>query len=177
MAYIFFSTESGNIIPTNMWDTNPFEGESLDSGDYIVEYNFDPDNEEISSLTLNDVKDTVVNRFAGKTKEEQQALLLLEAETSRINQLKTVKTARIKSLISDAIEPVAWRGERAKELDSLEGEGVTTRQTKVAAYRKAARDANNAHEVLLNNLTTEEDVTAFDPNWVPAFLAANTIDF
>ena len=177
MAYIFFSTEGGNILPTNMWDTNPFEGESLDSGDYIVEYNFDPANEEISSLTLNDAKDTVVNRFAGKTKEEQQALLLLEAEAYRITQLKTIKTTRIKSLISDAIEPVEWRGERAAELDSLEGEGVTTRQKKVAAYRKAARDANNAHEVLLNNLTTEEDITAFDPNWVPAFLAANPIDF
>ena len=101
MAYIFFSTEGGNILPTNMWDTNPFEGESLDSGDYIVEYNFDPANEEISSLTLNDAKDTVVNRFAGKTKEEQQALLLLEAEAYRITQLKTIKTTRIKSLIAN----------------------------------------------------------------------------
>ena len=160
-----------------MWDTNPFEGESLESGDYVVEYNFDPTNEEFLSLSLNDAKDTVVNRFTGKTKEEQQALLSEEAKAIRINQLKIHKTEKIKSLISDAIEPVAWRGERAKELDSLEGEGVTTRQTKVAAYRKAARDANNAHEVLLNNLTEEEDIVAFDPNWLPAFLAANTIDF
>jgi hypothetical protein len=177
MAYIFFSTESGTILPTNMWDTNPFEGESLDSGDYIVEYNFDPTNEDFLSLTLNAAKDTVVNRFTGKTKKEQQALLLLEAEAFRITQVKNNKTTRIKALISDAIEPVEWRGERAVELDAIEGEGVTTRQAKVAAYRKAARDANNAHEVLLNNLTKEEDIIAFDPNWVPAFLAANPIDF
>ena len=57
------------------------------------------------------------------------------------------------------------------------GWNVTTRQTKVAAYRKAARDANNAHEALLNALTTDEEVAAFDPNWTKEFHAANPIDF
>ena len=59
----------------------------------------------------------------------------------------------------------------------MEGPNVTTRQAKVAAYRKAARDANNAREAELLALTELEDIEAFDTNWVPAFKEANTIDF
>ena len=177
MAYIFFTTEAGTIVPKNIWDTEALDSGDLMSGDYLVEYDFDPTTEEFLSLALNDAKDTVVNRFAGKTKEEQQALLAEEAKQNRINSSKAVKVRRIKSLIADAIEPIEWRGERAEELDAIEGAGVTTRQTKVAAYRKAARDANNAHEAALLALTEEDDIIAFDPNWVPAFQAANPIDF
>ena len=177
MSYIFFTTEAGTIVPRNIWDTNPFEGEALESGDYIVEYDFDSTSEEFLSLTLNDAKDTVVNRFPGKTLAEQRALLAEETKQVRIAMLKDVKTRRIKSYVADAIEPVEWRAERAVELDAIEGDGVTTRQVKVATYRKAARDANNAHEAALLALTEEEDIEAFDPNWVDAFQAANPIDF
>jgi len=177
MSYIFFTTEAGTIVPKNIWDLNPFEGEPLESGDYLVEYDFDSTNEEFLSLTLNDAKDTVVNRFPGKTKEQQQELLAEEAKQQRIGAMKAVKVRRIKSLVADAIEPVEWRAERAAELDALDGANVTTRQAKVAAYRKAARDANNAHEAALLALTEEADVEAFDPNWVTAFQEANPIDF
>jgi|TARA_B100001741_G_scaffold236305_1_gene197291 hypothetical protein len=177
MAHIFFTTEAGVIKPKNIWDLKPFEDETLESGDYLVEYDFDPTVEEFLSLSLNDAKDTVVNRFPGKTLAEQKALLAEETKAERIALVKDVKTRRIKSLVADAIEPVEWRAERAIELDAIEGDGVTTRQAKVAAYRKAARDANNAHEAALLALTEEEDIVAFDPNWVPAFQAANPIDF
>ena len=100
-----------------------------------------------------------------------------EAKQQRIGALKDLKVRRIKSLVQDAIEPIEWRAERAVELDFLEGANVTTRQAKVAAYRKAARDANNAHEAALLALTEEEDVKDFDPNWVTAFKEANPIDF
>ena len=176
MAYIFFTTEAGTIVPKNLWDLNPFEGEPLESGDYLVEYDFDSTSEEFLSLSLNDAKDTVVNRFPGKTKEQQQELLAEEAKQQRIGALKALKVRRIKSLVQDAIEPIEWRAERAVELDSLEGANVTTRQAKVAAYRKAARDANNAREAELLALTELEDIEAFDTNWVPAFKEANTID-
>ena len=177
MAHIFFTTETGVIKPKNIWDLKPFESETLESGDYLVEYDFDSTSEEFLSLTLNDAKDTVVNRFPDKTLAEQRALLAEETKQERIAMFKDVKTRRIKALVADAIEPVEWRAERAVELDALEGDGVTTRQLKVAAYRKAARDANNAHEADLLALTDEEDIVAFDPNWVPAFQAANPIDF
>lgn len=177
MSYIFFTTEAGTIVPRNIWDTNPFEGEALESGDYIVEYDFDSTSEEFLSLALNDAKDTVVNRFPGKTKEQQQELLAEEAKQFRISQYKETKVRRIKSLVADAIEPIEWRAERAAELDALDGANVTTRQVKVAAYRKAARDANNAHEAALLALTEEADIQAFDPNWVTAFQEANPIDF
>ena len=41
MAHIFFTTEAGVIKPKNIWDLKPFEDESLVSGDYLVEYDFD----------------------------------------------------------------------------------------------------------------------------------------
>jgi enhancing lycopene biosynthesis protein 2 len=179
MAFIYF-TEGPNseLFPVNLFpDSNPFDGEELPNGDYCIEYDYDKTAEELDSLKLNSDKTAVVNRFPGKTLEEQRVLLVEEAEVYRRDQNRKDKVNRIKSLIADVIEPVEWRAERAKDLDNLEGENVTTRQTKVAAYRKAARDANNAHEALLNSLTTDEEVTAFDPNWVPAFLAANPIDF
>ena len=50
------------------------------------------------------------------------------------------KVSRIKSYVTDAIEDLEWRAERAEELDFMEGPNVTTRQAKVAAYRKAARE-------------------------------------
>lgn len=178
MAFLFFSTRDGKVELTNSWDTDPaFEADELAPGDYCVQYDFDPDTEEYGSLVLNDAKDTVVNRFPGKTKEEQRALLAAEAQQRRVDDLKAAKVARIKSYVTDAIEDLDWRAERAEELDFMEGPNVTTRQAKVAAYRKAARDANNAREAELLALTELEDIEAFDTNWVPAFKEANTIDF
>ena len=179
MAFIYF-TEGPNseLSPIRIFEGgNPFDGEELQTGEYCVEYDYDKTTEELDSLTLNSDKTAVVNRFPGKTLEEQRVLLLEEIDAYRRDQRKKDKVNRIKSLIADVIENVEWRAERAKDLDYLEGENVTTRQTKVAAYRKAARDANNAHEALLNSLTTPEEVEAFDADWRPAFHAANPIDF
>ena len=179
MAFIYFAKGPNlELSPVNLFqDTNPFDGEELPSGEYCIEYDYDKTAEEFDSLTLNSDKTAVVNRFPGKTLEEQRVLLVEEAKAARKKSLRTDKVNRIKALISDVIEPIEWRAERAKDLDFLEGENVTTRQTKVAVYRKAARDANNAHEALLNALTTDEEVAAFDPNWTKEFHAANPIDF
>jgi hypothetical protein len=179
MAFIYFTEgPDSELSPVNIFqDTNPFDGEELPGGEYCIEYDYDKTAEEFDSLTLNSDKTAVVSRFPGKTLEEQRVLLSEEAKASRVKAIRTDKVNRIKSFIADVIEPIEWRAERAKDLDYLEGESVTTRQTKVAVYRKAARDANNAHEALLNSLTTLEEVIAFDADWTKEFKAANPIDF
>ncbi|MAD23972.1 MAG: hypothetical protein CMO44_07340 [Verrucomicrobiales bacterium] len=179
MAFIYFAEgPNSELLPVNLFQNmNPFDGEELPSGEYCIEYDYDKTAEELDSLRLNSDQTAVVNRFPGKTLEEQRVLLFEEAKASRKKLLRTDKVNRIKALISDVIEPVEWRAERARDLDYLEGENVTTRQKKVAVYRKAARDANNAHEALLNSLTTVEEVIAFDPDWTKEFFANNPIDF
>jgi len=179
MAFIYFvEGPTSELSPVRIFEgSNPFDGEELPSGEYCIEYDYDKTAEEFDSLTLNSDKTAVVNRFPGKTLEEQRVLLLEEINAYNRDQRRKDKVSRIKALIADVIENVEWRAERAKDLDYLEGENVTTRQTKVAAYRKAARDANNAHEALLNSLTTPEEVNAFDPDWRTEFNAANPIDF
>jgi len=179
MAFIYFAEgPNSEISPFNLFEgANPFDGEELPAGEYCIEYDYDKTAEELDSLTLNSDKTAVVNRFPGKTLEEQRALLVEEASALRRDQRRKDKVNRIKALIADVIEPIEWRAARAKDLDYLEGESVTTRQTKVAVYRKAARDANNAHETLLNSLTTDEEVAAFDADWTKEFHAANPIDF
>lgn len=179
MAFIYF-TEGPNseLCPIRIFEgSNPFDGEELPTDEYCIEYDYDKTTEELDSLTLNSDKTAVVNRFPGKTLEEQRVLLLEEIDANRRNQRRKDKVNRIKALIADVIEPIQWRADRAKDLDYLEGENVTTRQTKVAAYRKAARDANNAHEALLNSLTTPGEVEAFDADWTKEFKAANPINF
>jgi hypothetical protein len=178
MAFIYFSTDpKSEIVPNNIFENNPFDGEELPSGDYCVEYDYDKTAEELDSLTLNSDKTAVVNRFPGKTLEEQKVLLREEAIQNRIEIRRKDKRNNIKTYVKEVLEEIGWRQERAEELDELEGAGVKTRQAKVAAYRQAARDANNAHELLLNPLTTEAEIEAFDADWRPAFYAANPIDF
>ena len=179
MAFIYFTKgPNSELSPVRIFEgSNPFDGEELPSGEYCIEYDYDKTAEEFDSLTLNSDKTTVVNRFPGKTLEEQRVLLVEEIDAYRRDQRRKDKVNRIKSLIANVIEPIEWRADRAKDLDYLEGESVTTRQKKVAVYRKAARDANNAHEALLNSLTTDEEVEAFDPDWTKEFHAANPIDF
>lgn len=178
MAFIYFITdpESG-IVPTNVFESNLFDGEVLPSGDYFVEYNYDNTTEILDSLTLDSDKTTVVNRFPGKTLEEQKVLVTQESMQKRIDTFKKDKRSRIKTYVKEVLEDIEWRQERAEELDELEGAGVNTRQTKLAMYRKATRDANNAHELLLNPLTTEAEIEAFDADWTKEFKAANPIDF
>ncbi len=178
MAFIYFITDpESEIVPNNIFESNPFDGEELSSGEYCVEYDYDDTVEALDSLTLDSNKTTVVNRFPGKTLEEQKVLLTEEAIQNRIDTFKKDKRHNIKRCVKEVLEEVEWRQERAEELDALEGDGVNTRQAKIAAYRQAARDANNAHELLLNPLTTEAEIEAFDEDWKKDFYAANPIDF
>jgi len=178
MAFIYFITDPNKVhIPTKVFESNPFDGIELLQGDCCVEYDYDDTAEALDSLTLDSDKTTVVNRFPGKTLEEQKVLIAEEGIQKRIDTIKKDKRNRIKVNVKEVLELVEWRQERAEELDALEGDGVTTRQAKIAAWQQAARDANNAHELLLNPLTTEAELVAFDPEWKNDFCAANPIDF
>jgi len=177
MAFIYFVTVGTTTEPTKVYESNPFVGEELSSGVYCVEYDYDDTVEALDSLTLDSDKTTVVNRFPGKTLEEQKVLLTEEALQKRIDTLKKDKLNSIKRCVKEVLAKVEWRQERAEELDALEGDGVTTRQAKIAAWKGAARAANNAHELLLNPLTTEAEIVAFDEDWKKDFYAANPIDF
>tara|TARA_B100002019_G_scaffold284569_1_gene292404 strand:+ start:4584 stop:5093 length:510 start_codon:yes stop_codon:yes gene_type:complete len=169
MAHILFHNGLGTgTVPAG---TNCNE----DLGEKILEFDFDPAVTRVSSLKLSDDGTSVVVRFEGKTLQEQDELLTAEAKAESMSMLKEIKRRRIKSLIADIIEPIEWKEERAKELDAAAGNN--NKRLAVAQYRKAARDANNAHEVLLDACSTIEEVEAFDPDWTPAFKAANSINF
>ncbi len=176
MAFIYFVTVGTATEPTKVYESNPFDGMDLQD-DYCVEYDYDDTVEALDSLTLDSDKTTVVNRFPGKTLEEQKVLIAEEGIQKRIDTLKKDKLNSIKRCVKEVLEEVEWRQERAEELDALEGDGVNTRQAKIAAWTGAARDANNAHELLLNPLTTEAEIEAFDEDWKKDFYAANPIDF
>ena len=77
-----------------------------------------------------------------------------------IDDHKTNLAPLIKAEAARQIEALAWKIERATEVDATDG---TTTLADVYAERAAVRAASNAHEDALDAITTQEALVAFHP--------------
>ena len=81
-------------------------------------------------------------------------------EVWSIAEQKTNLAPLIKVAAARKIEALAWKIERATEVDATDG---TTTLADVYAERAAVRAASNAHEDALAAITTQEALVAFHP--------------
>ena len=133
----------------------------------IFDVDYDPSTDYISSYELNAAGTALVNPFAGKTIEEQTTLVEQRYENRKIDRQKGIKKHQIKILAKDAINELAWKINRAKDLDAVNGNTNALR----AAYqeREDIRVKSNAAEAEVAALTSYEDVYNYDPK---AYLSA-----
>lgn len=176
MAYLLFAENPvGNIrvqgvnLTENVWSDLVSYGEG-----WVFEFDL---GEDIlpSSLTLNADKTAVVNLQEGEDFDTQLAFAEAEADLIVLENKRASKIKRIKSHVLEVLESIEWRSERALELDTIDG--GTSRQLKVAQWKQAARDMNNAKEAEVAALTTIAEIEAYDADWKPEFYAANPTNF
>lgn len=168
MSYIHFRLDPGDggaIASVMAYDSDP--GIIADSENVVIEYDYDPSSEFISSLTLSEDKTSVINKYPGQTVDEQKASFDADQKAKQIACEKNRIRQKIKSLVIDLIEPLENDEKKAKEVDATNGN--TNKQREIAVYRKAVRDANNAHEQLLDATTDYDEVINFDADWRKTF--------
>lgn len=166
MAYLHFKLNpDGTRGSINVYDSDP--GIANGEEDVVIEYDFDPNVDFISALELSEDKTSVSNKYPGKTVDEQKVLFDEERKLEQVPVEKERLRQRIKAYVTDIVEPLENDEKKAKEVDSTNGN--VDKQRQIAVYRVAARAANNAHEQILDSLTTLEETEAFDPNWTTEF--------
>ena len=111
----------------------------------------------LTSWKLNAASDALVDSHAGKSAEERIALNLSENEALVFAGKKDDFRREIKAHAKAALEEITWKKERAEETDLINGNSAA--MTALAQEKKAIRDLNNAREVELDAITTN-DLTA-----------------
>ena len=141
--------------------------DTADSNWKVFDVDHDPATDYLLSYELNAAGTALVNPFAGKTIEEQTTLVEQRYENRKIDRQKGIKKHQIKILAKDAINELAWKINRAKDLDAVNGNTNALR----AAYqeREDIRVKSNAAEAEVAALTSYEDVYNYDPK---AYLSA-----
>lgn len=166
MSYIHFRLNpDGTNGSVMVYDSDP--GISTNSENVVIEYDYDPSSEFISALELSEDKTSVVNKYAGQTLDEQKASYEADQKALQIVSEKNRLRQRIKSLVSDLIEPLENDEKKAKEVDATNGN--QNKQREIAIYRRSVRSANNAHEEILDSLTDFDEIQNFDPDWRKTF--------
>ena len=131
----------------------------------IFDVDYDPTTDYISSYELNAAGTALVNPVAGKTIAEQTTYCEQRYTDSIKEKEKHVKKHQVKIWAKEYIEALAWKINRAKDIDAINGNNDALR----AAYqeRQDIRDKSNAAEAAIDALTTEQEVRDFDPkNWI-----------
>jgi len=145
------------------------DGGTDTAGDHykIFDVDYDPSTDYISSYELNAAGTALVNPFAGKTIAEQTTLVEQRYESRKINSKKGIKKHQIKILAKDAIEALAWKINRAKDIDAVNGNTNALRA--VYQEREDIRVKSNAAEAEVAAMTSYNDVCNYDPK---AYLSA-----
>ncbi len=117
----------------------------------------------LTSWRLNAAGDALVDSHAGKSDAERIALNLAENEALVFAEMKEDKRRQIKAEAKARLEEIEWKKEKASETDLLNGNNAA--MTVFANEKKAIRDANNAKEVQLDAITTNDldTMKAFSP--------------
>tara|TARA_B100001250_G_scaffold386213_1_gene382541 strand:- start:45 stop:560 length:516 start_codon:yes stop_codon:yes gene_type:complete len=150
--------QDDEVIPTKQ---HP-DGVTGDDPNFIViRQDLDPA-VPLTSWKLNAAGNAFEDIHAGKSDEERIALNLAESEVIQFAQMKEDKRGQIKAEAKAFLEEINWKVERAKETDLLNGNNAA--MTAVANEKQAIRDANNAKEVALDAITTNDCATLIEFN-------------
>tara|TARA_B100000003_G_C10932856_1_gene371941 strand:+ start:2167 stop:2658 length:492 start_codon:yes stop_codon:yes gene_type:complete len=160
MAFLVYTFDAGRV--TGAYDRrediiNLKEGEDM----LVFEMEWDKTTDLLACYELSSDKQSLVNPHAGKTMDEQRAVVEAVDKERRVSSLVKGKTAEIKGEAKRRLEEIEWKKQRAKDLDIVNGN--TDAMTAYLNEREAIRTANNAHEAVLAALTEESDIFAFDP--------------
>lgn len=128
----------------------------------IFEQDYDPSVDYSLSLVPSEDGSELVNRFPGKSVEEQRELIEKEEADIYLEGIKEAKIQEIKSKVKNQLKDSEWKITRAKDLDLINAN--TNASDALFAERQLVRDRGNAHEELLNSLTTLDEINAFDAN-------------
>ncbi len=160
MAFLVYTFDAGRV--TGAYDRredviNLKEGEDM----LVFEMEWDKTTDLLACYELSSDKQSLVNPHAGKTMDEQRAVVEAVDKERRVSSLVKGKTAEIKGEAKRRLEEIEWKKQRAKDLDIVNGN--TDAMTAYLNEREAIRTANNSHEAVLTALTEESDIFAFDP--------------
>jgi hypothetical protein len=159
MAFLVYTFDAGRV--TGAYDrredvVNLIEGEDM----LVFEMEWDKTTDLLACYELSSDKQSLVNPHAGKTMDEQRAIVESVDKERRLSSLVKGKTAEIKGEAKRRLEEIEWKKQRAKDLDMVNG--GTTAMTAYLNEREAIRTANDAHEASLLALTEESDILSFD---------------
>lgn len=130
-----------------------------------VAYDLDDTKEWFSCLLL--VNGEVTNPFAHLAREAQPDAYNQAVEQASFEYIRSMRVPMVKEATSVLLAETAWRLERAREQDELDG--TTDKTQAVLQMRQDIRDAGNAHEATLLAITDKEELEAFDPREIPGF--------
>tara|TARA_B100000427_G_scaffold319707_1_gene318264 strand:+ start:886 stop:1422 length:537 start_codon:yes stop_codon:yes gene_type:complete len=131
----------------------------------IFDVDYDPSVDYISSYELNAAGTALVNPVAGKTIAEQTKYCEDRYTNSVVEKEKHVKKHQVKIWAGVYIDELAWKINRAKDIDAINGNSDALRA--VYQERQDVRDKSNAAEAAIDALTTETAVREYDPkSWI-----------
>lgn len=122
---------------------------------------FDASADFAAAFKLSDDGNSLVRKFPGKTLEEQRDLIAQEKATLHFDICKANKKMLIGDYCNERLKEMKWKKDKATDLDLINGN--TNAMAAYYAEREALRVANNNHVAVLEALTTQEEVDAFDP--------------
>jgi len=144
----WYENEQDIQYPGNMEDLQVFEQDYDPSVDYSL------------SLVPSEDGSELINKFPGKSVEEQKELIEKEGADTYLEEIKKAKIQQIKSKVKNKLKDSEWKITRAKDLDLINGN--TDASNILFAERQSVRDRGNVHEQLLNSLTTIDEIVKFD---------------
>ena len=167
MAYIIYDKEFGRV--TGYTETNPFPDGNISEGVLVFQGTIDTENNFLGGYKLNAAGDGVENPYTGTVKEQTDAFKA-DQDKAVWADLKAVKKQQVglhaKYVLDGDYSNTSWKVEKAKEVDLLAGNNNA--MTALALEKKAIRDANNAHEAVIealdpNDPADQTKIKDFDP--------------
>jgi len=160
MALIFYRESTNSVV--RIIDQDTFESEGLTeesvlaAGFKLFDQDLDPEENYTLALVLSEDGNSIVNRFPGKSFNEQRELIDAEENLTALNQAKETKKAAILSFLKSGIEELNWKLQRAKDLDLINGNN----QAVSAVYQEIQelKDKATAYANSVDLLETIEDV-------------------
>jgi len=160
MALIFYRESTNSVVRITDQDTFEREGLTEESvlaaGFKVFDQDLDPEEHYSLALVLSEDGKSFVNRFPGKSLDEQKELIDAEDELAVFNSAKEIKKSSILAFLKSRIEELDWKLQRARDLDLIN----QNNQSVCAVYQEIQelKDKANAYSDSVDLLKTIEDV-------------------
>jgi len=160
MALIFYRESTNSVVRITDQDTFEREGLTEESvlaaGFKVFDQDLDPEEHYSLALVLSEDGKSIVNRFPGKSLDEQRELIDAEEELAVFNSAKEIKKSSILAFLKSRIEELDWKLQRARDLDLIN----QNNQSVCAVYQEIQelKDKANAYSDSVDLLKTIEDV-------------------